>query len=150
MELAVYTTAATAGANAGALLDSREFMSRTAELDPDAADFPSQVADLVKDAAALPRYQVNPVAANFTQPPAAAAAAEPPPAPTVPAAPGAPPAPASGADFSGAPGGNRLWTQADYDYWVAHDRDGAIVTKAIKDGLLTGLGIGKPKQKGRR
>lgn len=68
------------------------------------------------------------------------------------APPAQPPAPASGSDFSGAPGGNRLWTQADYDYWTApgRDRDGAIMTKAVADGLLVNLGVGKPRARGRR
>lgn len=153
VELAVYTTAAEAGAAASALLDSREFMARTAMLDPDAADFPSQVADLVREAAKTPRYAApaqvtpDPLTPQVTQPPAQlqpAAQFQQPPAPA------APPASSSGADFSGAPGGNRLWTQADLDAAIARDRDGTVVSKAIEDGLLVNLGVGKPRTKNRR
>ena len=123
VELAVYTQAAQAGTvNAVALLDSREFMTRTAQLDPEAVDFPAQVGELVREAAGQPRYQFQQVPtaqAQQTQqaPPAEQqpAAQQPPAQPPAPQ----PPAPASGADFSGAPGGNRLWTQQDYDYWTA-------------------------------
>lgn len=150
VELAVYTTAAGTGGNALAILDSREFMDRTAVLDPDAADFPSQVAALVQEAVKQPRYQFQQVpTAQVTQPPAQQQPPAQPPAP--PAAP-QPPAPASGADFSGAPGGNRLWTDADYAYWTApgRDRDGAVMAKAIEDGLLANLGIGRPSKTARR
>ena len=145
VELAVYTSAAQSGANAGALLDSREFMSRTAALDPDAADFPSQVADLVAEASRQARYQN---AAPPAPEPLAPAQVQ------APAQPAWPPASSSGADFSGAPGGNRLWTQADLDAYNAtsgvEDRDGAKLSKAISDGLLRGLGIGQPKARNRR
>jgi len=156
VELAVYTTAAGSGANAAALLDSREFMSRTALLDPEAADFPSQVAELVRAVSEDPRYRTAPP--PQAAPPAPAPAAQQPgqqaaPAPQPPAA--VPPAASSGADFSGAPGGNRLWTQADYDYWAtgpgkAQDRDGKIMARAIQDGLLVNLGVGKPRRPTRR
>jgi len=151
IELATFTMAAQSGANAAAILDSREFMTQAEQLDPSAGDFQDQVRDLVKAAATQPRYQ-------FVQPPAPTPPApEPavqqppvqqqqaPPAPT-------PPAPSSGSDFSGAPGGNRLWTQADYDHWTApgNDRDGAVMAKAIADGLLVNLGIGKPRTQNRR
>ena len=70
------------------------------------------------------------------------------------ASPAQPPAPASGADFSGAPGGNRRWTQADYDNYMAsattEDRSGEKLSKAIADGLLVDLGIGRPKARVRR
>ena len=145
MELAVYTSASQANANAAALLDSREFMSRTAALDPDAADFPAQVADLVTGAAQQARYQnapppaPEPVAPAQVQAPAQAAA---------------PPAPSSGADFSGAPGGGRKWTQADYDNYMAtagtEDRDGTKLSEAIAKGYLRDLGIGQPKARNRR
>jgi hypothetical protein len=147
VELAVYRQAAAAqNVNAVALLDSREFMSRTAALDPDAADFHAQLSDLVREAAGQPRYQ-------FVQPPAP----QPPPAPEppaqqqAPAQPAQPPAPSSGADFSGAPRPGALWTQADYDAYMAtasrDDRGGQKLAKAIDDGLLAGLGIGRPKQR---
>jgi hypothetical protein len=147
VELAVYTTAATAGANASALLDSRAFMEQTAALDPEAADFSFQVGELVRTAASDARYAVP-------QPPAPVPAAAVPAvqqqaAPAAPVPPAQPPAPSSGADFSGAPGGNRLWTQADYDHWTkpGMDRDGSVMAKAIDQGLLVNLGIGKPKRK---
>jgi len=158
VKLAILTAATGSSVNPVALLDSLEFMSRTAELDPESPDFQAHVGDLVREAASQPRYQ-------FRQPPQPAAAPEPsltpqvtqPPAQQQPAAqfqqpPAQPPAASSGADFSGAPGGNRLWTQADYDYWTApgRDRDGSVMAKAIADGLLVGLGIGKPSRKSRR
>ena len=151
VELAVYTTtAATAGANPLAILDSRDFMAQTAALDPDAADFPSRVAELVAEAAKQPRYQFQQVpTAQAQQQPAAAQQPGQPQAP-VQQAPAQPPAASSGADFSGAPGGNRLWTQADLDHAIANDRDGTIVSKAIADGLLVNLGVGKPKGRNRR
>jgi hypothetical protein len=154
VELAVFRQAASApGVNASSLLDSREFMSRTAALDPEAADFQAQLADLVREAAGQPRYQ-------FTQPPAPVQETVQPPAQQqaqppaqVPPAP-QPPAPASGADFSGAPRQSALWTQADYDSYMASasrdDRDGKKLSKAIDDGLLTNLGIGRPKKRGGR
>ena len=95
VELAVYRQAGPA-VNTGALLDSREFMSRTAALDPDAPDFHSQLADLVREAAGQPRYQ-------FAQPPAPVQETVQPPVQQQVQAPAQPPAPASGADFSGAP-----------------------------------------------
>jgi hypothetical protein len=146
IELAVYTTAAQAGGNALAILDSREFMARTEQLDPDAVDFPSLVADLVREASSQPRYAAPPPAQP--QPPAPLtqqAPAQPPPAPT-------PPAPSSGSDFSGAPGGGRLWTQADLDAAIARDPNGRddAVSKAIEAGLLVNLGVGKPRTRSRR
>lgn len=151
VELAIYTTAAQmTGLSASALLDSREFMARTGQLDPDAADFPSLVADLVREASSQPRYQTAPPPAQAQQPapltqPAGQQAPAQPPAPL-------PPAPASGSDFSGAPGGNRLWTEADYEYWTApgRDRDGTVITEAIQKGLLVNLGVGKPRTRSRR
>lgn len=149
VELAVYTSASASGANATAMLDSRDFMARTAALDPDAPDFTSQVADLVKEAAGQPRYQ-------FQQPPQPTPPPTPQPQQQAPAQPPAPqpPAPSSGADFSGAPGQGSQWTQADYDRYMAgasvHDRDGKVLSEAIEKGLLVGLGIGKPRTRSRR
>jgi hypothetical protein len=150
IELAVFTTAALSQANAPAILDSREFMTQAEGLDPDAPDFRDQVRDLVKAAAGQPRYQ-------FQQPPAppqpaAEPAVQQPAQPQQQAPPAQPPAPASGSDFSGAPAGNGMWTQADYDHWTAPgmDRDGSIITKAIAEGRLVNLGVGKPKSRGRR
>ena len=157
VELAVYRQAAAAQTvNAVALLDSREFMSRTAALDPDAADFHAQLADLVREAAGQPRYQ-------FQQPPPAPApepvqqqpqAQAQQPQATAQPAPPQPPAPASGADFSGAPRQSSLWTQADYDSYMGSanrdDRDGKKLSAAIEAGLLSNLGIGRPKKRGGR
>lgn len=148
VELAVYTESAHAGGvNAGALLDSREFMSRTAALDPDAADFHSSLADLVREAAGQPRYQ-------FAQPPVPVQPQVQEPVQTqvqTPVQPQVqapqPPAPSSGADFSGAPRQSALWTQADYDNYMStanrDDRNGEKLAAAIKAGLLTNLGIGR-------
>jgi hypothetical protein len=160
IERAIYLNAARSGADANALLDSREFIARAGQVDPEASDFADQVGDLVKEAAREARYQVqqppNPLTPQVTQQPAqqqpAAQFQQPPPQQQAPAQ---PPAPSSGADFSGAPGGNRLWTQADYDYWAtgpgkAQDRDGKIMAKAIQDGLLVNLGVGKPRRAARR
>lgn len=152
MELAVYHQAAAAqNVRADALLDSREFMSRTSALDPEAPDFHAQLSDLVREASGQPRYQ-------FQQPPVPEPAQQQPPAqpqqPQAPPPPPQPPAPASGADFSGAPRQSSLWTQADYDSYMASanrdDRDGKKLSKAIDDGLLAGLGIGRPKKRGGR
>jgi hypothetical protein len=148
VELAVYRQSAQAQhVNAGALLDSREFMSRTSALDPDAPDFHAQLSDLVREAAGQPRYQ-------FTQPPAPVQETVQPQVQAPVQPPAQPPAPASGADFSGAPRPGALWTQSDYDAYMAtasrDDRDGRKLSAAIDAGLLTGLGIGRPKARGRR
>lgn len=156
VELAVYTSASASGVNATAMLDSRDFMARTAQLDPDAPDFTSQLSGLVKEAAGQPRYQFQQAPTAQVQeqgqpqpPPQPPATQQPPAQDQQPPAP-TPPAPASGANFSGAPGGNRLWTQADLDNALANDRDGTIVSKAIEQGLLVNLGIGKPRKTSRR
>jgi hypothetical protein len=154
VELAVYQQAAGAqNLNASSLLDSREFMSRTAALDPDAGDFRSVLADLVRDAAGQPRYQFAqpPVPVQETVQPPVQQQAQP---PVQTPRPPQPPAPASGADFSGAPRQSPLWTEADYQRYKdtsnSADRDGKIISKAIADGLLVNLGIGKPKTRGGR
>ena len=140
VELAVYRQAGQ-GVNTAALLDSREFISRTAALDPDAADFHSQLADLVREAAGQPRYQ-------FAQPPAPVQEAVQPHVQQAPPPP-QPPAPASGADFSGAPRPSPLWTEHDLaEYYRTSgrdDRDGSKLIAAIDAGLLVNVGIGKPK-----
>lgn len=66
--------------------------------------------------------------------------------PTSPA--GGQPAPDPASD----PAAGRQWTQADYDYWTApgRDRDGTVVAKAVADGFLADLGVGKSKSRGRR
>jgi hypothetical protein len=152
IELATFTMAANTGANAAAILDSREFMQQADQLDPSAPDFSDQVRDLVKAAASQPRYQ-------FVQPPAPAqpaqeAAVQQPAQPQQQAPPAQPPAPSSGSDFSGAPAGNGLWTQADYDAYMTtagtNDRDGSKLNKAIAEGRLANLGVGRPRGRGRR
>lgn len=136
-ELAVHRAAGTAGASATALLDSREFMDQANRLDHDAPDFPGQLAELVSEAAKQPRWQ----AATGAHPASGQSPAS--------GAPTGPPAPASGADF-GTPGGNRLWTQADYDAATRPGADPAALIAAIDKGLLVNLGIGKPKSRNRR
>lgn len=118
--------------DAGVLIDSREFMRKAEALDPDAADFRDRVSELVTEAASQPRYQFQ------RQAPAEPAAASPAPQ-------AGPPASSSGGNFNAAPGGNRLWTEADYQAWVTGGQDPAVIDKAMKDGLLVNLGIGKPK-----
>jgi hypothetical protein len=147
VELAVYTTALQAGANAPALLDSRAFMDQAAVLDPDSPDFTAQVGDLVREAAQQERYQMpKPPPPPAAEPAVQQVPPQPPPA--------QPPAAANGADFSGAPGGNRKWTPADYDRYMATadlpgpdgDRDRKKLEKAIADGLLSDLGIGTKRR----
>lgn len=118
LELAVYRAA---GPDADRLIDSRQFMSRTAGLDPTAADF----ADQVKAKAA------EFLAAN---PAAAVPAADPAPAP-VPVLPAT-----SGGNFGAAPTGPRQWTDADVQNASPED-----LSKAIDQGLLAGMGVGRPK-----
>jgi hypothetical protein len=102
----------------------------------------------VREAAQQERYQVP------KPPPPAPPVADPAGQQVPPPAPAQPPAAANGADFSGAPGGNRLWTQADYDHYMAtantEDRDGKKLSKAIEDGLLANLGVGRPKHRSYR
>lgn len=131
VELAVYRAAAAAGANADLLLDSRAFMAKASALDPTATDFVDQVK----------AYATEAVTANatfaVTQP-----ATEP--APTEPATP-APQLPAtSGGDFSGAPGGQRAWTDEDVARATPQE-----LTKAIAEGRLAHMGVAPPRN-GRR
>lgn len=129
-ELAIFRAAAGAHANADLLLDSRQFMARTADLDPTSADFADRVKALVSEA----------IGAN----PSLALAA---PAPTDPAPvePSPPPLPAaSGGNFAGAPAGNRQWTQEDVNRATPE-----ALKKAIGDGLLADLGIGRRKTRWR-
>jgi hypothetical protein len=158
VERAIYLGAAREGADAVALLDSREFLAKTGQLDPESAAFPDLVRDLVRDAAKEDRYKlpapktltpqdtVQPAqlqpAAQFQQPPAQQAPVQPQPQP---------PAPASGADFSGAPAGDGLWDQQTYDYWAtgpgkAIDRNGKIMSDAIAQGKLVRLGVGPSRR----
>jgi hypothetical protein len=142
VELAVYLSAAKAGADPVTLLDSLEGLGLAEQLDPEAPDFDLLVGDLVREAAKQPKFQAQPgrtLTPQQNRPPAqlqpAAQFQQPPAQPT--------------AASSDAPGGNRLWTEADYRYWTApgRDRDGTIVSKAIADGLLVDLGIGRSSRR---
>jgi len=124
---AVAAAAAAQGADTAALLDSREFMDAIALFDPGDPDFSNQVGGLVRKAAAHPRYQKA--------------------APPAPAAP-EPPAPVQWAPVG--PGEDRPWTQADYDYWVAHERGGEVLSAAMTAGRLGALGFGAPRQSSSR
>lgn len=124
-ELAVYKAAAGAGGNADLLLDSRSFMAQASQLDTSAADYDTQLKTLV----------TQHVTANPTLAAAQAAAT-----PAQPATP-APQAPtSSGGNFQGAPGTARQWTEADVEAATP-----AQLNKAIQEGLLTNIGIGRPK-----
>jgi hypothetical protein len=125
IELAVYRSAAAAGADPDALLDSRSFTDRTVELDPDSADFTAQIASLISEvASSQPRYQAAAQTTAQTRPPTQT----------------------SGANFAAAPQVARQWTDAD----VAKASP-AQLSKAAKDGLLVDLGVGvsKPGYSGR-
>lgn len=136
IELAVYTGAAAAGADASALLDSRAFMDKAAKLDPDGPDFRAQMAELAAEAAKSPKYALARPDAEDD------ATADPEPA----AKPAArkPPAAASGTDFSGAAASARMWTQADLDRATAKG-DIESINKAIDAGQLINIGIGPRK-----
>lgn len=152
VERAVYLSAARSGADPVALLDSREFLSRAQQADPDAADFDLQVADLVREAAKDSRFQL-PAAPSLT-PQVTQAPAQQQPSEQFQQPPAQPPASSSGADFSGAPGHGSRWTAAQYEEYMrtAHmyDRDGKKLTEAIKRGELIDLGIGQPRGSRRR
>lgn len=122
-ELAVFRAAATAGGNADLLLDSRTFMAQAAQLDTSAADYVDQVKALVGQ-----HVTANPALA-------AGAGQQPPAAPPNPSA-----VPSS--NFSGAPAGVRQWTQQDVERATP-----AELTKAISDGLLAGMGVGRSKNR---
>lgn len=125
IELAVFKAASAAGGNPDALLDSRAFMSKTAGLDLNDPDLTEKVKALVAET----------VTANPTL--AAAPNGQPlatPPAPQAPAI--------SGGNFSGAPTGQRQWTDQD----VARATP-AELNKAISDGLLTNMGIGRGRRR---
>lgn len=127
-ELAIFR-AATGVANADKLLDSRQFMLKTAGLDPASSDFADQVKALV-----AATVTADPTLAA-TVPPIPAPAATPVPPPALPAS--------SGADFSGAPPGDGQWTQADAE---AASED--ALTNAMAKGLLRNLGM-PPRRHGR-
>jgi hypothetical protein len=131
VELAVFRAAAAAGANADLLLDSRAFMAKAGALDPSAADFTDQVK-----AAAAEAVTANPTFAVAKAEPAPAAEPQPAAQPQLPAA--------SGADFSGAPSGDRQWTDDD----VARATPQQL-SKAIEQGLLANMGIAPPRQRRR-
>lgn len=126
-ELAVFRAAATAGADADQLLDSRSFMSQVEGLDTSAADYGKQVTEAAKAwAEENPRYKAG-QPAEVTAPAKAK-----------------PPVPRPSADF-GAPAPNRQWTKADVDAATP-----AQLEKALAEGLLTDYGVGKTRERGRR
>jgi len=130
VELAVYRNASAQGADGNKLLDSRTFLRSVEGLDPAMDDFEDQVKD--KIAEAVEKYPVY----KLTQTPA------PPPPPSQ----GTPPAvPAPSGQFNGSPPqGPRQWTQEDADRASAQE-----LAKAIDDGLLVNLGVGRPKNRRR-
>lgn len=118
-ELAVYRAAAAAGTDADALLDSRSFMSQVDDLDPSSADYSARVAEAAQAwAEAHPSGKPEPARRDKQT---------------------SPPAPRSGADF-GAPTQSRQWTQAQLEAASPE-----ALEKAMAEGLLTDLGIGKTK-----
>jgi hypothetical protein len=162
VERAVYLHAPSAGVNAEALLDSREFAARAAQLDPDAADFGTQVADLVREAGRQPRYQFQqaPAAEGHQQIPAQTPApADAQSAQQGQVAPGQmpppqPPAPSSGADFSGSPANDFYWTEPYYKWFIANEKsvdpDGSILLAAMAEGRLQQIGIGRTAKRRQR
>jgi len=122
VELAVFRAASGTGADASALLDSRQFMNRAGALDPSADDFGDQVAALVTEAAQDARYKAPEAAQPARQLPSA-----------------------SGGGF-GQSSGARMWTQSDYDRVVASGNMGEL-TKAMQAGLLANIGIPRQKTK---
>jgi hypothetical protein len=133
VELAVFRAASQAGVNAGALLDSRTFVSTLDGLDPADQSFAQAVAD--KIAAAV---ETNP--AWKAPVPAAAPAGAPQAPPLAPVAPQPPAIPASGpqgAFQSPPPPGGRQLTEADVKAMNPQD-----VLKAMNAGLLQQEGFG--------
>lgn len=137
-ELAVFRAAQAAGADANALLDSRAFMAKTSGLDSTAADFADQVKAIV--------------AQQVTANPALAAPNGQQPAPNGTPAPGTPPVPApapavtplpaaSGPVQTATPATGQPWTEE-----MVAAATPAQVSKAIEDGLLSHLGVGKPRR----
>ena len=130
-ELAVFR-AAPAGVDANALLDSRSFMAKTSGLDPAAPDFADQVKTLVAEHVAANPALATPPAA--TQPADGQPAAAPQPAVTpLPAA--------SGPVVTAAPETGRQWTEADLAAASPEE-----TSRAIEQGLLVNLGIGKTRR----
>lgn len=118
LELAVYRAASAAGVQADTLLDSRSFMGKVMNLDPTSPEFTDQLAELAKSSA--PRHPASP------QP-----------------EPQTPPFPrSSGANFSGAPGESRQWTEEDVTRATPEE-----LSAAIKKGLLQGIGVGRGKSR---
>jgi hypothetical protein len=114
VELAVLRAAGRAGADGDALLDSRSFLDGLKDVDPADA---TAITDAVKAAVtANSRYALGMTATDgqgtTTTAPAQRQAS-------------------STADFNGAPGGNRQWTQTDVDRATP-----AQLLKAIEDGLV--------------
>ncbi|MEV5710167.1 hypothetical protein [Actinoallomurus sp. NPDC052274] len=123
VKLAVYQAAPDLGAAANRLLDSASFLRKVAGLDPSAEDFATRVSEAITAAVeADPWFKTAPA----TPPP--------PPTPT-------PTIPKSGGEFSGAPGGNRPWTDED----IARATP-AQLEKAINDGLLEHMGYGPARR----
>jgi hypothetical protein len=131
-ETIVLKVATTAGLNAQALADSKSFVDRARQLDPDEANFADHVTTLLREVARDPRYGPAPAPLPAPEP---QAAAEPQPEPELP-----PWVPVQ-------PGELRQWTQEDYTYWTApgRDPDGSVVVDAIHAGLLAGIGVGRAR-----
>jgi hypothetical protein len=121
IELAVLRKAGTLNADSDALLDSRAFMDQVKGFDPSDSDFAANVEAAVRAAAeSNPRYQVKQQRVT-------------------------PPTQTSGADFSGAPSGERQWSQEDVNNATPDQ-----LQKAMAKGLLKSLRIGPSKHRGRR
>lgn len=132
-ELAVFRAAQTAGADANVLLDSRSFMAKTSGLDSSAPDFAERVKALVAEHVAA-----NPGATpaqNGQQPAADAGQQQPQVQPVTPL-----PA-ASGPVVTAAPVTGQQWTEADLAAATPEQ-----TSRAIEQGLLENLGIGRPRR----
>jgi hypothetical protein len=130
-ELALFRAALDAGANASALLDSRSFMAKAGALDPTSATYGEQVKALVAEqVAANPSLAMQQPA---TQPADGQPAA---PQPTVTPLPAA-----SGPVATAAPETGRQWTEADLAAASPEE-----TSRAIEQGLLVNLGIGKTRR----
>lgn len=136
-ELAVFRAAQAAGADANALLDSRSFMAKTSGLDSSASDFVEQVKAIVDQ-----QIAANPgLAATNGQPPAPSGAAPAPPAPAAPAPTVTPLPAASGPIQTATPVTGQQWTEE-----MVAAATPEQLTKAIDQGLLADLNIGRPRR----